>query len=163
MIGSVNEITNLAAKAARGAGAPQAQAEAFGRAAARHLAEGRDTDELAAALAALPGGIILEMPLALMRVAEDRLTQARIAAGALPDLACSYAQSQGFACAVRREGADLVLSPQYDQPPPVLRMARLSLPGPLVDEMQQLAARLLVPETEASRLRGAGAGLTDND
>ncbi len=29
--------------------------------------------------------------------------------------------------------------------------------------LEQLAARILVPETEATRLSGAGAGLTDND
>ena len=41
--------------------------------------------------------------------------------------------------------------------------ARLTLPAPLADKMMALAARTYVPETEASRLSGAGAGLTDND
>jgi len=37
------------------------------------------------------------------------------------------------------------------------------LPDALAARLQTLAAGLLVPETEASRRAGAGAGLTDND
>lgn len=61
---SVNEVETLAAKAARGAGAPPAQAARFGRAAVHHLAAARDPEALLDALAALPRGPILDNALA---------------------------------------------------------------------------------------------------
>ncbi len=61
---SVNETQMLAQKAARGAGAHPAQAAHFGRAAVRHLAAGRDPDDLHAALDALPEGPIQTLPFA---------------------------------------------------------------------------------------------------
>lgn len=40
---------------------------------------------------------------------------------------------------------------------------RRALPPTLEGHLRDMAAKLLVPETEASRSAGAGAGLTDND
>ncbi|WP_425038213.1 DUF3726 domain-containing protein [Primorskyibacter sp. S187A] len=60
---SVNEIEALATKAARGAGAPPAQAAKFGQAAVRHLAASRAEAALIDALQALPGGPILQFAL----------------------------------------------------------------------------------------------------
>jgi len=61
---SVNEIESLGAKAARGAGAPPAQALRFGKALVHHLAQQRDPQEIRMALDALPQGPILTFALA---------------------------------------------------------------------------------------------------
>jgi len=42
-------------------------------------------------------------------------------------------------------------------------LGRRSLPPALLAHLQDMAAKTLVPETEASRTKGAGAGLLDND
>jgi hypothetical protein len=42
-------------------------------------------------------------------------------------------------------------------------LSRIDLTDDIYAEWNALAARLLVPESDASRLSGAGAGLTDND
>lgn len=163
MIGSANEVMNLAAKAARGAGAPVAQAYAFGRAAACHLIANRSAADLDTALEALPGGAVLELPVLLMARAETRQQETTIPAGPLPELTLSYAQSQSFACTATQRGTQIALSQTFDKPAPQLPAKRVSLPDALAAKMQSFAARLLVPETEASRRAGAGAGLTDND
>lgn len=163
MIGSANEVMNLAAKAARGGGAPVAQAYAFGRAAACHLIAGRPAADLGAALDALPSGPILDLPVLLMACAEARQHEATIPAGPLPELTLSYAQTQSFACTAILCGSQLTVSQTFDQQAVQTPAKRVTLPDTLAAKMQTLAARLLVPETEASRLAGAGAGLTDND
>ena len=163
MMGSANEIAALAAKAARGAGAPPAQAAAFGQATTCHLAAGRDPGLLAQALDALPLGPIAILPGALMRVLESATEDS--ATGTLPatGLTQSYAEAQPFAqvCTSTGQGFEITftLTEPADRPKP----ARLELPKDLAKKMQSLAARTYVPETEASRLSGAGAGLTDND
>lgn len=163
MIGSANEVMNLAAKAARGGGAPVAQAYAFGRAATCHLIADRPAADLDAALDALPKGPILDLPLLLMACAETRQPEATIPAGPLPDLTLSYAQSQPFACTATPSGSHITLSQAFDKPANQLPVKRVMLPDALAARLQTLAAGLLVPETEASRRAGAGAGLTDND
>jgi len=45
------------------------------------------------------------------------------------------------------------------QPP----LGRRAIPADLAAHLKDMASKLLVPESEASRLGGAGAGLTDND
>lgn len=56
---SINEIQNLASKAARGAGAPPAQAARFGRAVVYHVRAGRAERDILDAIDALPHGPIL--------------------------------------------------------------------------------------------------------
>ena len=163
MMGSTNEIAALAAKAARGAGAPPAQATQFGQATTCHLAAERDPALLDQALDSLPLGPITTLPGALMRLLEGATGDT--AQGMLPatGLTQSYAEAQPFAltCAQTEQGFDITfaLNSPANRPMP----ARLTLPAPLADKMMALAARTYVPETEASRLSGAGAGLTDND
>lgn len=122
---SANEIMALASKAARGGGAPAGQANAFGRAAVVHLAEGRAESDLTHALAALPLGPILSLAI-------DPLSEQT-------PLALSY------------------------QGQPAVVPARLGASGALMDALSALAHKTYVPATDASRLAGAGAGLTDND
>ncbi len=163
MNGSANEIAALAAKAARGAGAPPAQAEAFGQATICHLAAGRDPGLLAQALFALPLGPITTLPGALMRVLEEATEDT--AKGTLPatGLTESYAEAQPFALTSTPTDQGFDITFTLTEPANRTMPARLALPVALTEKMKTLAARTYVPETEASRLSGAGAGLTDND
>ena len=74
------------------------------------------------------------------------------------DLAHALARSRGLSIAA--EGADVVFTEQEAVRPQVSR-------GAVVPEIWQqvasFAALTYVPETDASRLAGAGAGLSDND
>ena len=163
---SWNEVSALAAKAARGAGAPPAQAVEFGRATALHLAKGRAEGDIRAALNALPSGPILDVPLALQTVLSDRKEQA--AQGHVPaanqmDLVCSYIECLPFANTYQRGTDRVVITLDLTKPAPRVVPSRINLGLDLYYDMQTLAARTFVPETEASRLSGAGAGLTDND
>lgn len=152
----------LATKAARGAGAPPAQAAQFGAAARWHLGMGQRLEALDQALNALPDGPILTLPLALAQMVE----QARGGKyhGPLPVPVCaltiSYLATLPYAAQMDAQGL-VTLDPTTPAPrqPPV----RIDLSDTAYQRWSALAARLLVPESEASRLSGAGAGLTDND
>ncbi|MEW9919247.1 hypothetical protein AB2B41_06510 [Marimonas sp. MJW-29] len=163
---SANEVMTLATKAARGAGAPPAQAADFGRAAVRHLIAGRAPQSLTDALAALPEGPILSLPLAfarLMENAKDETAEGKIKLDADPDLTQSYAEAQPFATETSVQKDALAVRIFLDRPNTAKPVARVDLSDDLAFLMQNLAARILVPESEASRRSGAGAGLTDND
>lgn len=159
---SVNEVTTLAAKAARGVGAPPAQADDFGRAAAQHLGAGRALEDLRSALDNVPNGPIILFPLALLALAEraeDGRAQGWVDALNLPELLHSYVEVMG--CAAFCDGRKVTLD--LNAPAPRRPAHRIEIPEALAADWSALAARLLVPETEASRTRGAGAGITDND
>jgi hypothetical protein len=161
---SANEVTVLCAKAARGAGAPPEQATLFGRAALCHLAAGRDPALLRGALEALPGGPILRLPPLFMALAEAVLREE--GPGALPDdlppeLLQSYAEAQPFLVRIGAQTCQAQARPS--EPAPPLPATRIALQPELQALLQSLAAKTLVPESEASRRVGAGAGLTDND
>ena len=169
---SANEVQSLAAKAAKGAGFPPGQAESFGRAAVLHLADGRDARALSAALKDPHDSPILRLAL----LGDDILAACTAMKGSAeltlnPDdaeLALAYARL----VPVRLKDCELTL--RDDQPrlrvdadlgtpcraklPP-----RIDMPDALQAELQELARKTYVPATEASRRRGAGAGLTDND
>jgi len=160
MTRSANEVSVLAAKAARGAGAPPAQAAQFGAAAVAHLAAGGDLDVLDAALAELPMGPIITLPLAISGVAEQAKgghAQGRIAPSLL---ARSYAASLPYHAVLDGEGM-LVLD--FDVPATRSAPIRFALSDAVYEQWSALAAAMLVPESEASRLKGAGAGNSDND
>ncbi|MFT6676350.1 MAG: hypothetical protein ACJAVM_002553 [Sulfitobacter sp.] len=163
MIGSANEVMTLAAKAARGAGAPVALAAEFGRAALHHLTTGRAAQDLADALDTLPEGPIVTLPLLLMAHVETGNHHAELPASPLPDLCLSYAEAQGFQTTAHLLKDKVILEMAFDIPRPPHPVSRVTLPDTLATKMQRLAARLLVPETDASRRAGAGAGLSDND
>jgi hypothetical protein len=161
---SANEVTVLCAKAARGGGAPPEQATLFGRAALCHLARGRDPAQLKRALEALPGGPILHLPVLFMALAEAALREE--GPDALPDdsppeLLQSYAEAQPFLVRIGAQTCQAQARPS--EPAPPLPATRIALQPELQALLQSLAAKTLVPESEASRRAGAGAGLTDND
>ena len=159
---SANEVQALATKAARGGGAPAGQAASFGRAAVCHLMAGRSAQDLIAALAALPTGPIVTLPVALAQVLETTDGSGTLLSD-LPSLAQSYADTLPFAHEIAVMSHGIELSIQTDKAGPRSSVRRLDLPDDLLALWNDLAARILVPESEASRLGGAGAGLTDND
>jgi len=155
----------LATKAARGAGAPPAQAAEFGRAVVHHLKAGRDASGISNALDALPDGPIIDFPIAFARVIErggDAPHGQIDASGWLP-LAQSYADALPYAVEVKLAQDALTVTADLQRPAPKVPLGRLTLSDPLLEHMNSLAARILVPESDSSRLAGAGAGLTDND
>jgi len=133
---SANEIISLGIKAARGAGFDIGLAQDFGAALAIHLSETRNPDQIIAALRD-PNGPIVQMPPRIDALLDPGDTGADQFRG----LALSYFQA----------------SQTYPLKP------RIALPADLETHLQTLAAKTYVPATEASRLAGAGAGLTDND
>lgn len=164
MTRSASEVTVLCAKAARGGGAPPEQATLFGRAALCHLAAGRDPALLRRALDALPGGPILHLPPLFMALAEVALRGEgpRALPGDAPaELLQSYAEAQVFLVRIDAQARQAQAIPTEPAPPPPA--SRIALQPELEALLQSLAAKTLVPESEASRRAGAGAGLTDND
>ncbi len=162
---SANEVQALATKAARGGGAPAGQAATFGRASVCHLIGGGAPDDLTDALNALPDGPILDLPLALAVLLEQAANDK--VKGHIPCqtplLAQSYVKTMPFAHQTKMTGAGVDVVFQLDTPAPRGALKRLDVPQDLVTLMTTLAARTFVPESDASRLAGAGAGLTDND
>ena len=160
---SANEVLTLAAKAARGAGAPPGQAVEFGRAALCHLIAGRGEAALRAALEALPEGPIVVLPVALAEIAESG--EEGIATGSLAaaPLVQSYLDALPYAVARESAGERLHVTLTLAAPNTVARAYRVEMSDALADHLSALAARTYVPETDASRRSGAGAGLTDND
>jgi hypothetical protein len=159
---SVNEVTGLAAKAARGAGAPPAQAAQFGAAAAVFLQRGGDPHSLTAALAALPAGPVMALPVALARLAETQTDGS--AQGVLgvdhDELFYSYIAALPCHARITQDG---VVRLDLNRPAPRGAGGRIDLPDDVIAAWSILAARILVPDTASSRASGAGAGLSDND
>lgn len=164
MTWSVAEITALASKAARGAGAPAWQAARFGQAAALHLRHGRPATELGEALTSLPDGPAMDLPLALDAALATEAPEAEVMADAPPGLLQSYIDA--LPCrATATPGEAGVWQLSIDRGAPRERPApgRISCSDALIAQMTALAEKTYVPETDASRAAGAGAGLTDND
>lgn len=164
---SANEVQNLIAKAARGAGAPAAQAAEFGRAAVFHLKAGRVEDDLWRAIEALPSGPIIALPLALTRLIE-KAQDGQIAEGLLrcdpaPLLALSYAEALPMKNSAKAVETGASVSIETTVPAPRAAVERLTLSESFVAFLNDNLAKTLVPDTAASRAGGAGAGLSDND
>ena len=126
----------------------------------KHLARGGAGGDLLAALDALPGGPVNDMPLALL-AAPDAV---RIATGGHDALTESYLAALPFVARVTGRGAgwlDAYLS-RGDRRA-VSLPARIALDADTQGALAAFAARTYVPQSETSRLSGAGAGLTDND
>lgn len=160
------EVLALAAKAARGGGAPPAQAALFGRAVAIHLGQGREAAALEHALDTLPAGAILRMPLQLQQLAASSMTHhsVEMPTGGQPDLLQSYLETLPHVArvlAVRSDSLEVTLDTTALAPPQTLR--RIKGCEALLEHMMVLAARTFVPDSETSRRAGAGAGVSDND
>ncbi|WP_293449105.1 DUF3726 domain-containing protein [Planktotalea sp.] len=144
---SANEIAGMVLKAARGAGMPLGCAEELSRAAPNLAA--RD------ALAIVPKLLALDF-------AAPAYVENAISGGHPVHAIIAWRDFCASGLEVRLETA---------VPPDLLGAMQTATPqaGPfdiapdIWDKLQSFAERTFVPETDASRLAGAGAGLTDND
>lgn len=144
---SANEIAGMVLKAARGAGMPLGSAERLARAAPALVEKGA-LDQITP---------LFELPF-------DRAVyeNGTVSGGHPLQAAITWCdlKAAGLEVDLRTEVSKPLLAALYDKNAPV---------GPFeVDDaiwslLARYAARTLVPETEVSRLAGAGAGLTDND
>ncbi len=170
---SLNEVAGMVQKAARGAGFPVGQAEDLGRVAAYLAGTGASIAPVTAALreplcnvdiqwgedrvavsngpAALIGPIIRD-------AFEMGWNAAVLADMAHAPLVGAFLAESGVA--QKWNGKEVMRSDTT-----LLRAACRPVSIPQDDWIvwTKLAAKTYVPETEASRLAGAGAGLTDND
>ena len=169
MIGSSNELQMLVLKACRGVGVPMGQAQEVAVA----LAESPQ------ALGALLPHLALPMKPAKFDFSDGLTVQdaallrdfsacadaaalgvkpVRLCGLAACDLAHALARSRGLSIAA--EGADVVFTGPVPLPS---QGARCSVVPEIWQQIARFAALTYVPETDASRLGGAGAGLSDND
>lgn len=168
---SGNEIAAMVLRAARGAGVPLAMAEDL--AAATGWAEG-DLGAFSDALttdappaqfegltvtglrAAYDGPLAIDLALAYpgKRITINGVDEPRV----LRALVRSAAQLNGLP--FRLDQRVLVAGEGPATPPPSLRA---DVDDTIWERLARLAAKTYVPDSEASRLSGAGAGLSDND
>ena len=169
MIVSSNELQMLVLKACRGVGVPMGQAQEVAVALAESpQALGALLPHLALPIKSakfdfsdgltVKGAALLRDFSACADAAALGVKPVRLCGLAACDLAHALARSRGLSIAA--EGADVVFTEQEAVRPQVSR-------GAVVPEIWQqvasFAALTYVPETDASRLAGAGAGLSDND
>ena len=155
---SGNEIEALILKAARGGGMPLGYAE-----------------DLSTAAAFLDLGALTSCPFESGAAAAIPAALDRVLAGAGPQLVeADRALIVAYVTSAQRvyektlvwsettNGAEFSrfeeTATDANQP-----LGRRAIPDALAAHLKDLAAKILVPETEASRQAGAGAGLTDND
>lgn len=154
---SANEIEGLVLKAARGGGLPLGHAEDLASAAA-YL----DLDGLTEC--PVKTGAALALPLALDAIMLGKGPQ---------EVPCEAVVMTAYAKAAEavmgrtlkwRETRDGVVIEAFTAPCGASDpLGRRDVSEALLTHLEELAAKTLVPETEASREAGAGAGLTDND
>ena len=172
---SVNEIHGMVLKAARGAGLPLGCCEDLASAAAVLARRAPDQlDELRAALAEPHEAQACSARIDKARVARiapaaiDHLLVTRqpveLADTDAPHLLKAYAEVAAtlYATPIQCDGAG-VLTLGGEMPPPLPPIASVEVDEDLWRALGELAHRIYVPASEASRVAGAGAGLTDND
>lgn len=156
---SANEIETLVLKAVRGGGVPLGHAEDLASA-ARFL----DLDSLEHCPCRGPDAPVMALPRALDKVRIGDVPQV-VEAG--PALAAAYFAAfedvTGQAVAWHEDGAHVVMTGMKDTDGPPSPLGRRSVPDDIFQHLTDQAALTLVPESEASRAVGAGAGLNDND
>lgn len=141
------------------------QAVRFGQAAAFHLAAGRSENELFAALEALPDGPVLQYALCVDSALEAcGLGKPGLLEQVTRDtLLDSYVDVLPFAVHIQNDRGRSYLKVDFAVPCPPRSARRIDGCVGLIAHMENFAARTYVPETDQSRITGAGAGLTDND
>lgn len=163
MMRSWSEVQAMAERSALGAGVPFAQAARFGAAAARHLSENRKPDMIAEALNAPESITALSLEVERAVEAASSRGQPYLIALNPRELAASFLQALPCDAVFEpvKDGlkAMVLLSDPQRRP----RQARLDVPDMLWQQMEALAAQTYVPESEASRAQGAGAGLMELD
>ena len=163
---SRTEIRAALLKAGRGAGLPLGLAEDLATAGTDLLSrDPTKADQITTALDPDPTGIAFTGPAALDAAVAGDLPQSVHAHGtadlfaAMLDVA---RRDRGLQAALTRDGDTLTLAKGQGAPASV-PLGPVTVPEDHWTIWESLAARTYVPETEASRTSGAGAGLTDND
>ena len=155
---SANEIEGLVLKAARGGALPTGLGEDLASATAfLDLARLSQCPCSSGAAAAIPSAIDLVMVAKGPQTvtADHALIEAYVAvAEAQTGQTLIWQRTENGAVIERLDGA----APKDHAP-----LGRRDIPDTLLAHLKEMGAKMLVPETDASRLAGAGAGLTDND
>ena len=163
---SWTETQALATRAAEGAGVPAAQALAFGAMLVRHLADGGAEAALRAALEA-PERIVTLAQQA-EEVIEAASTSSRPSKTLESDadqraLLASWLGALPCAAAVDVQGDAVLSALDLTLPSKRKRSERLVFSEDLYEGLKTLAARTYVPDSEASRVKGAGASQMEID
>lgn len=158
---SWTELHALAVKAALGAGVPPSQALGFGAMLPRHLADGGSETPLAAALQAPDAIVSLAHQIEIMIEAASlspRLVSAKNPDAGQRTLLISWLTSLPCQAKVlaTSEGVQACLS--LHAPSCRERPARIVISHDLFAQLEALAARTYVPDSETSRASGAGVG-----
>ncbi len=167
------EIRAIVQKAALGAGIPLAQAENLGRVAAYLAGTGDDLAPVGAALSAPQDPIDIRWdrdkitvaagPVALIALVVRDAFAMGVQTAVLTDveqvpLVVAMLTQAGFG--IRLAGATIERDGDVDVSVP---QGPVDVPDALWSVFESFAAKTYVPVSEASRISGAGAGLTDND
>ena len=156
---SANEIATLVLKAARGGGLSLGLAEDLAVAAAF-----LDFDQLTVC-PCHAGGSATVIPTALDLVAAGDGPIAVSADRAIIDAYVASVEYHTEQTLVWDTTATGAIFRRFEPIKPTTQppKGRRNLPSALNDHLADMAAKILVPETENSRIFGAGAGLMDND
>jgi hypothetical protein len=163
---SCAELQTLAAKAASGLGTPPAQALAFGTMVTRYLADGGGEEALMQALQSSATIV------AVAHRVEEMVEQASIASEPVtvnePDAAkraliISWLAALPCQTEIAVVGHDVTAILSLDSPSTRARPKRVTVSEDLAKTLHDLAARTYVPDSDASRSTGAGAGVMDPD
>lgn len=170
---ALNEVGGMVLKAARGAGIPLGQAEDLGRVATYLAGTGGKVSAITKALqeAQSPAHVAWDQDRLVVHAGNAALIApivrdafamgydtAQISDLAHAPLIGAFLAESGVA--LRWDGPELTRSDTTVLP---LKCAPVTIPAEDWAIWNDLAAKTYVPETETSRLAGAGAGLTDND
>jgi len=163
---SWTEVQALGVKAASGAGVPPAQSLAFGAMMARHLADGGAEAPLARALDA-PDRIVT-LAHRIETIVENASIRARPidvseADAGTRSLLVSWLAGLPCQSDLTVTGADVRVALSLTAPSTRTRPERIALSDALKEQLEALAAKTYVPDSDASRAGGAGAGLMDLD
>jgi hypothetical protein len=104
----------------------------------------------------------MEYPLALARIAEAQVEGIAEGTFVVDVAALAHSYIEALPCQASLT-ADHVVYLDLNRPAARRDLSRIELSDEVYTRWSALAAKLLVPESDASRISGAGAGLTDND
>ncbi len=173
---SLAELQAYGRLAVRGLGLPSAQAEAFCKALEHLGAAEVDWSEMEQVFAPVDCAanhdfrsdfrVLRDAPAALdIVLCRNQPVQLGDVdcIGLLQLYAREIEQAFSISIEVARTDDGVELIPTEGRPRNTIPPVRIELPAMCYERLTKLASRMYVPETDASRLAGAGAGLTDND
>jgi len=156
---SANEIEGLVLKAARGGGVPTGLGEDLAAAAAF-----LDLQQLSKCPCS-DGGAVATLPSAIDLVIAGQGPQTVTADHAVIEAYIAVRELQRGQTIIWQRTHDGGVIERVDPslPNDHTALGRRGIPDALLAHLKEMSSKMLVPETDESRLAGAGAGLTDND